>query len=219
MDKPKKKRTDTRSTLFAGLDFFHSRSTCSGVANMINTPPSLQQFCLKLIIDYEEIVDVLNPEEDWDNDVSHLYNDRLTLAERDEFEFQVVRGIKTLAQVKIEIRALLIQRPFDLDLVQLKLAVPLFVGLPECVARQIWLEANVLEFKRYVPGRLWFVIDWNQIVMSWEILYSVLDGCTNQYLFEVLEEQEQLLIEKDNDELWRVEYGSVWLCDMITIDE
>ena len=87
---------------------------------MILTPPSLQQFCLKLIIDYEEIIDVLNPEEDWDNDMSHLYNDRLTREERDNFEYQAVRGIKTLAQIKSEIRALLIRRPFNLDLVQLE---------------------------------------------------------------------------------------------------
>ena len=186
---------------------------------MKNTPPSLQQFCLKRIVDYEEIIDVLNPEEDWDNDVRHLYNHRLTRDERDEFESRVVSGAQTLSQVKNEIRALLILRPFDLDLVQLKLAIPWFSDIPECVARQIWLEANVFEFERYVPSHLWFVIDWCHAVMTWEILHSILDGCTNQYLFETLEELEQVLIEKDNDELWRVEIGSVWLSDMIDLNE
>ena len=186
---------------------------------MKNTPPSLQQFCLKRIIDYEEIIDVLNPEEDWDNDVRHLYNHRLTRDERDEFESQVVSGTQTLAQVKAEIRALLILRPFDLDLVQLKLAIPWFSDIPECVARQIWVEANVFEFERYAPSHLWYVVDWNHVVMTWDILRSILDGCTNQDLFEAIDELEQKLIEQDNDELWRVEVGSVWLSDLIDLDE
>ena len=185
---------------------------------MKNTPPSLQQFCLKRIVDYEEIIDVLNPKEDWDNDVRHLYNHRLTRDERDEFESQVVGGFQTLSQVKNEIRALLIVRPFDLDLVQLKLAIPWFSDIPECVARQIWLEANVFEFERYVPSHLWYVVDWNHVTMTWEILRSILDGCTNQDLFEAIDELEQMLIEKDNDELWRDEIGSVWLSDMINLE-
>ena len=186
---------------------------------MINSPPSLLQCCLKRIVDYEEIISVLNPEEDWDNDVRHLYNNRVTRDERDEFENLVVRGVQTLSQVKAEIRALLIQRPFNLDLVQLKLAIPWFADMPECVAQQIWLEANVLEFERYLPSHLWYVINYEQVVMTWDLLYSILDGCTNQDLFEALEEQEQMLIEKDNDEIWRVEYGSVWLSDMLSVDE
>ena len=186
---------------------------------MINSPPSLLQCCLKRIVDYEEIISVLNPEEDWDNDVRHLYNNRVTRDERDEFENLVVRGVQTLSQVKAEIRALLIQRPFNLDLVQLKLAIPWFADMPECVAQQIWLEANVLEFERYLPSHLWYVINYEQVVMTWDLLYSILDGCTNQDLFEALEEQEQMLIEKDNDELWRIEVGSVWLSDLVNLDE
>ena len=186
---------------------------------MKNTPPSLQQFCLRRIVDYEEINDVLNPKEDWDNDVRHLYNHRLTRDERDEFESQVVNGTQTLAQVKAEIRALLILRPFDLDLVQLKLAIPWFSDIPECVARQIWVEANIFEFERYLPSQLWYVVDWNVVTMTWEILRSILDGCTNQDLFEAIDELEQILIEKDNDELWRIEVGSVWLSDLVNLDE
>ena len=186
---------------------------------MKNTPPSLQQFCLRRIIDYEEINDILNPPLDWDNDVQHLYNHRLTRDGRDEFELLVVNGTRTLAQVKADIRALLIVRPFDLDLVQLKLAIPWFSDIPECVARQIWVEANVFEFERYVPGQLWYVVDWNLVTMTWEILHSILDGCTDSYLFESLDELEQRLIEQDKNELWRIEVGSVWLSDLIDLDE
>ena len=186
---------------------------------MKNTPPSLQQFCLRRIVDYEEINDVLNPPLDWDNDVQHLYNHRLTRDERDEFELMVVNGTRTLAQVKADIRALLTLRPFDLDLVQLKLAIPWFSDIPECVARQIWVEANVFEFERYVPGQLWYVVDWNLVTMTWEILHSILDGCTDSWLFESLNELEQRLIEQDKNELWRIEVGSVWLSDMIDLDE
>ena len=186
---------------------------------MKNTPLSLQQFCLRRIVDYEEINDVLNPPLDWDNDVQHLYNHRLTRDERDEFELMVVNGTRTLAQVKADIRALLTLRPFDLDLVQLKLAIPWFSDIPECVARQIWVEANVFEFERYVPGQLWYVVDWNLVTMTWEILHSILDGCTDSYLFESLDELEQRLIEQDKNELWRIEVGSVWLSDLIDLDE
>ena len=186
---------------------------------MKNTPPSLQQFCLRRIVDYEEINDVLNPPLDWDNDVQHLYNHRLTRDERDEFEMLVVNGTRTLAQVKADIRALLVLRPFDLDLAQLKLAIPWFSDIPECVARQIWVEANVFEFERYVPGQLWYVVDWNIVTMTWDILRSILDGCTDSWLFESLNELEQRLIEQDKNELWRIEVGSVWLSDLIDLDE
>ena len=186
---------------------------------MLNTPPSLQQFCLRRIVDYEEINDVLNPPLDWDNDVRHLYNHRLTRDERDEFEMLVVNGTRTLAQVKADIRALLVLRPFDLDLAQLKLAIPWFSDIPECVARQIWVEANIFEFERYVPGQLWYVVDWNIVTMTWDILRSILDGCTDSWLFESLNELEQKLIEQDKNELWRIEVGSVWLSDMIDLDE
>ena len=186
---------------------------------MKNTPPSLQQFCLRRIVDYEEINDVLNPPLDWDNDVRHLYNHRLTRDERDEFEMLVVNGTRTLAQVKADIRALLVLRPFDLDLAQLKLAIPWFSDIPECVARQIWVEANIFEFERYVPGQLWYVVDWNIVTMTWDILRSILDGCTDSWLFESLNELEQKLIEQDKNELWRIEVGSVWLSDMIDLDE
>ena len=186
---------------------------------MLNTPPSLQQFCLRRIVDYEEINDVLNPPLDWDNDVQHLYNHRLTRDERDEFEMLVVNGTRTLAQVKADIRALLVLRPFDLDLAQLKLAIPWFSDIPECVARQIWVEANIFEFERYVPGQLWYVVDWNIVTMTWDILRSILDGCTDSWLFESLNELEQKLIEQDKNELWRIEVGSVWLSDMIDLDE
>ena len=53
------------------------------------------------------------------HDTSHLFNQRMSHQEVLEHEKEVLSGIKTFTQVKSEIRALLLQRPFDLNLVQL----------------------------------------------------------------------------------------------------
>ena len=98
--------------------------------------PSLQSIVVKYIIEYEDINAMLNPKEDWDNDTSHLYNQRMSHQEVLDYEKEVLSGDKTFSQVKREMRALLQQRPFDLDLVQLQ-EIPLFNGLPDCIAKQI----------------------------------------------------------------------------------
>ena len=96
---------------------------------MIRLAPSLQQICLRSVIDRQEIDDVLYPMLDWDNDVTHLYNERLTREEESDYETLAVTGQKTLTECKADLRSLLYRRPFDLDLIQLR-KLPLFDGLP-----------------------------------------------------------------------------------------
>ena len=67
-----------------------------------------------------------------------------------EYEKEVLSGIKSFTQVKSEIRAVLLQRPFNLDLVQLQ-AIPLFKGLPDVIAKEIWIEAFLVQFEARLP--------------------------------------------------------------------
>ena len=95
----------------------------------------------------------------------------------------------------------------------------MFDGLPDYSVRQVWAETIILNWERYLPGRLSGLIEWEELVMTWQILNSSLDGCTNPWLFVLLEEEKLLLIEKDNDELWRKTIGCDWLSEMISIDK
>ena len=100
------------------------------------TVPSLQSLVINYIIDYEKINEVLNPKEDWDVDNSHLFNTRMPVPEIWEYLEEVLSGIKTFTQVKSQMRAVLLQRPFDLDLVQLQAAIPLlFNDLPVIMSK------------------------------------------------------------------------------------
>ena len=121
--------------------------------------PSLQSLVVKFIIEYEEINETLNPPEDWDNDTSHLFNQRISHQEVLEYEKEVLSGIKTFTQVKSEIRACLLQRPFNLDLVQLQ-AIPLFKGLPDVIAKEISIEAFLVQFEARLPCFLWFKLEY-----------------------------------------------------------
>ena len=139
--------------------------------------PSLQSLVVKFIIEYEEINETLNPPEDWDNDTSHLFNQRMSHQEVLEHEKEVLSGIKTFTQVKSEIRALLLQRPFDLDLVQLQ-AIPLFKGLPDVIAKEIWIEAFIVQFEALLPCFLWFQLEYGN-PLDWNAVQCMLDGCQN----------------------------------------
>ena len=123
---------------------------------------------LKFIIDYEKINEMLNPKEDWDIDNSHLFNTRMPVPEIWEYLEEVLSGVKTFTQVKREMRAVLLQRPFDLDLVQLQAAIPLFKGLPGVMAKQIWIEAFLIHFEA--------------------------SGCQNNELRELLQKREKELL-------------------------
>ena len=172
--------------------------------------PSLQSIALKYIIDYEEIISTLNPEEDWDNDTSHLFNHRMSRQEVIDFEMQVLSGEKSLAQIKSEMRTLLQQRPFDLDLVQLQ-TIPLFKGLPDCIAKQIWIEAFMVSFEAKLPSFIDFKLEYGPTKLDWNTLRCVLDGCENPELLEILKEKEKELIVDD--------IVLVWLLENIEIDK
>ena len=67
---------------------------------MIRTALSLQRLATMSIIDHADIVTLLNPEEDWDNNVSHLFNERFNYEEMWEFEARLLEGKETLSQIK-----------------------------------------------------------------------------------------------------------------------
>jgi hypothetical protein len=68
----------------------------------------MQSLLVCFLIACEDIVELLNPDEDWDNDHSHLYSARLSSAECKEFERQFICGTKSLRFVKEEIRVTLL---------------------------------------------------------------------------------------------------------------
>ena len=184
---------------------------------MIRSPPTLQQICLKSVVDYQEINEVLNPFNwDWEFDMSQLVNYRLTYEERRHYETLAVTGQKTLTDCKADLQSLLYWKPFDLDLLLLR-KLPLFDGLSDFSVRQVWAEAIILEWENHVPAQVGGLLAWKELTMTWQIINSLLDGCTNSWLSKILKEQKLLLIEKDKNELWRVEIGSVWLLEMISI--
>ena len=175
--------------------------------------PSLQQIAIMSIIKHEDIVTILNPEEDWDEDNSHLFNQRLTKQEFRDFQIQAISGERYLAQIKADIRDLLQQRPFDLDLVQLE-RLPLFHWIPKRISKDIWIEAFLAFFEAKLPNLLDFNIHYGSTRMNWLILGCLLDGCQNTDLLRMLREQEQKLIDRFNDDILLL-----WLLDNLTIDE
>ena len=61
--------------------------------------------------------------------------------------------------------------------------------------------------------------------MTWAIHNSLLDGCANKWLFEVLEREKRLLIKKDEENerliqeakasvIWKETVGREWLHEM-----
>ena len=171
--------------------------------------PTLLSLVSQFIIDYEEINNTLNPEEDWDVDNSHLYNQRLNHLEVWAFEAEVLSAVKPLAEVKRDIRAVLLQRPFDLDLIQLQ-AIPLFENLPEVIARDIWIEAFLVQFE----AQLHWSIDFNpkyRKTFTWNELNCLMDCCRDKNLLKKLKEQEDILVVN--------ELVSEWLLDNLHIDQ
>ena len=173
------------------------------------TVPSLHSIVLKFIIDYEKINETLNPKEDWDIDNSHLFNTRMPVPEIWEYLEEVLSGIKTFTQVKSEMRAVLLQRPFDLDLVQLQAAIPLFKGLPGVMAKQIWIEAFIIHFEARLLCCLWFKLHYGA-PLDMNAVQCIMDGCQNNELRELLQKREkELLID---------EIVLEWLLENLDID-
>ena len=180
--------------------------------------PSLQKICLKSMIDNEEIQEILYPEINGDTDMTPLFNERLTPVEWRHYEILAVTGQRTLTKCKEDLRSLLYRRPFNLDLVQMR-KISLFNELPDYSVKQFWVEAIVQEWERYVPTLLIFGVTWGKINISWKILNSLQDGCSDVWIFELIEEYSLALIEKEKDELWQINIGLVWLLENATIDK
>ena len=189
---------------------------------MSRSPPSLQRTCLKYVLDRNELLSVLNPYVwDEDFDMSTLVNDRLSFEERRHYTNLAATGQMTVADCRDDLYSLLYRRPFDLDLKLLR-EIPMLNVLNDYQMRQIWAESIVDEWENFLPAHLGGLRAWDELTMTWDIYHSLLAGCTNSWLFEVLETERQLLIktEQENfDEHWRKNIGCDWLSDMKSIDE
>jgi hypothetical protein len=175
------------------------------------TVPSLKSIVINYIVDYENINGVLNPKEDWDVDNSHLFNTRMPVPEIWEYLEEVLSGIKTFTQVKSEMRAVLLQRPFDLDLVQLQAAIPLlFNHLPVVMSKQIWIEAFLMHFEARLPFCLYFKLHYGA-PMDLNAVQCIMDGCHNADLRELLQKREK--------ELQIDEIVLEWLLENVDIDK
>ena len=189
---------------------------------MSRSPLSLQKTCLKYVIDRNLVSEVLNPYIwDEDFDMSTLVNDRLSYEEKKHYTHLAATGQMTVADCKDDLYSLLYRRPFDLDLKLLR-EIPMLNVLNDYQMRQIWAESIVDEWENYLPAHLGGLRAWDELTMTWDIYNSLLDGCTSSWLFEVLEEERQLLIKADQknfDEHWRKNIGCDWLSDMSSIDK
>ena len=171
--------------------------------------PQLQNIQATFIIAYEDIIELLNPEEDWDNDQSHLFNERLSSVEWKDFQKQLFSGTKSFRQIKEEICAILQTRPFDRDLIQLQ-SIPCFANLPEYIAKLIWIEAFVKDFEAQLPSHVWFQYDYGQ-PLDLETVNLLLDGCCNSELYT--------LLKKIESELTVDLITLHWLREHVTIDQ
>lgn len=175
------------------------------------TVPSLKSIAINYIVDYEKIDEVLNPKEDWDVDNSHLFNTRMTVQEIWDYLEEVLGGEKTFTQIKSEMREVLVQRPFDLDLVQLRAAIPLlFNHLPVVMAKEIWMESFLRQFEKRIPFCFYFKSHYGA-PMYLKAVQCVADGCQNKDLMELIQQREK--------ELQIDEIVLEWMIEMETIDK
>ena len=171
--------------------------------------PQLQNILATFIIAYEDIIELLNPEEDWDNDQSHLFNVGLSSVEWKDFQKQLFSGTKSFRQIKDEIHVILQTRLFDRDLIQLQ-SIPCFANLPECIAKLIWIEAFVQDFEAQLPSHFWFQYNYGQL-LDLETVNLLLDGCCNSDLYT--------LLKKIESELTVDSIMLDWLREHLTIDQ
>ena len=190
---------------------------------MIRSPPSLQLLCVQSVIDKEKVYDVLHPALDWDVEMAPK-DERLTQDEKMHYVYLAITGKMTLTECKADLRAILYRRPFVLDLVQMR-TIPLFDGLPDYNLRQFWAEAIIAEWENLVPREINGLIDWEELTMTWPLLDSLIDGCSNAWLRDTLQDQETLLIKQAvktlrqlikayEDEQWLKSVGRAWLYEM-----
>ena len=110
---------------------------------MNRSPPSLQQICVRSIVETQDLLNVLYPYEDWDTEEVPR-NDRLTQDEQWHFQHLAATGQLCMTECKTALRSMLYRRPCDLDLIQLR-KLPLLNGLSDLSLRQIWADTIILE--------------------------------------------------------------------------
>ena len=188
------------------------------------SPPSLQQLCVRSVINTHGLLDVLNPyTDDWDTEEIPR-NDRLTRDEEIHFQMLAATGQLSVTECKTAIRSMLYRRPCDLDLIQLR-RLPLFKGMTDFCLREIWADTVIFKWERFVPSQLECKLGWEQMIMTWAIHNSLLDGCANEWLFDALKRERRLLIKIDEDKerltlekkdiaIWKKAIGREWLHEM-----
>ena len=188
------------------------------------SPPSLQQLCVRTVVDTHNLIDLLSPwVNDWDAD-EFPRNDRLTRDEEIYFLMLAAKGELSLAECKSALRSMLHRRPCELDLLRLR-TLPYFKDMTDFCLREIWAETVILDWESFVPTHLECQIGWERMVMTWPIYNNLYDGCTNKWLFEILELEKKLIIKQEEDKTrltqerrdlknWKKTVGREWLHEM-----
>ena len=188
------------------------------------SPPSLQQLCVRTVIDTHKLIDLLSPwVNDWEKD-DFPRNDRLTRDEEIFFLMLAAKGKLSLTECKNALRSMLYRRPCELDLLHLR-TLPYFRNMTDFCLREIWADTVILDWESFVPTHLECQIVWERMVMTWPIYNNLYDGFTNKWLFEVLAREKRLLVKMDEDEArlaqekrdikaWKKTVGREWLHDM-----
>ena len=143
------------------------------------SPPSLQQLCVRTVIDTHKLIDLLSPwVNDWEKD-DFPRNDRLTRDEEIFFLMLAAKGKLSLTECKNALRSMLYRRPCELDLLHLK-TIPYLKNMTDFCLREIWADTIILDWESFVPTHLECQIVWERMVMTWPIYNNLYDGCTNK---------------------------------------
>ena len=113
-------------------------------------------------------------------------------------------GKETLADIKMDMRCQLYGRPWDLDLIHLR-SIESFNELPDHRLKQIWVEAYIITFETRLAYCVKFYVQTRQYEMDWHLLNSIMNGCEDQELLDVLKEFEEELIVNDIVVVWLLE--------------
>ena len=188
------------------------------------SPPSLQQLCVRSVIQTNGLLNVLDPYiNDWDAE-EFPRNDCLTRDEEIFFQQLAVTGQLLMTGCKDALRSMLYRRPCNLDLVQLR-TLPFCKDITDFFLRVIWADTVILEWERLVPSQLECSLGYEQLTMTWTIHNKLLDGCANVWLFASLKRERRRLIRKDREEerlaqerrdlvIWKETVGREWIFDM-----
>ena len=80
----------------------------------------------------------------------------------------------------------------------------MFKGLPDVIAKEIWIEAFLVQFEARLPCFLWFKLEYGN-PLDWNAVQCVMDGCQNEDLFQLLKKRQKELIVDDLVLEWLLE--------------